>query len=156
MPRSARLLPLLLLLIAAVWAGSLSAPPAPPDPPDGADLYRRTLPAVGWVHAADRGKGTGWVCDRPGRLFVTNYHVVGENATVEVFFPVRDGDRVLAEKSYYLQNRERLRQSGHLVRGKVLRRRPETDLALIELESLPAEAVALRLSAAPAQPGDRV
>ena len=49
---------------------------------------RRSLPAVGWVHATDKGKGTGWVVDAKRRYLITNYHVVGENATAEVQFPV--------------------------------------------------------------------
>src|SRR5438105_4758878 len=30
-----------------------------PNPLSGGESYRRVLPAVAWVHAADRGKGTG-------------------------------------------------------------------------------------------------
>ncbi len=87
---------------------------------------------------------------------VTNYHLVGENKSVEVFFPVFDGDALIAERSYYLEHRAALEKSGHIVRGKVLRRNPDTDLALIELESVPSETHALRLASAMARPGDRV
>jgi len=148
------LLPLLLLLVGAIFA----APSADrsSEPLSSGALYERTLPAVAWVHAADRGKGTGWVADRSRRLLVTNYHVVGDNKSVEVFFPVRERGAVVAERGYYLEHRERLRKSGHAVRGEVLRRSPDADLALVKLESLPREAGELRLAAAAARPGDRV
>jgi S1-C subfamily serine protease/tetratricopeptide (TPR) repeat protein len=147
------LFPFLLLLVGAICAApSLRSPP---EALTGGEIYRRTLPAVAWVHSADHGTGTGWVVDRGRRLLVTNYHLVGENKSVEAFFPVREHGAVVAERGYYLEHRERLRESGHVVRGKVLRRNPDTDLALIELESLPPEAGELPLGAG-AGPGDRV
>jgi S1-C subfamily serine protease/Tfp pilus assembly protein PilF len=148
-----------LLLLPLLLVGAIPAGPSDPtssEPLNGAEIYQRTLPAVVWIHSADRGKGTGWLLDRSRRLLVTNYHVVGENETVEVFFPVSENGTVVAERGYYLEHREALRKSGHVVRGKVLHRNPDTDLALIELESVPEKAQALRLSAASAQPGDRV
>ena len=148
------LLPLLLLLVGAVCAAPTARTP-PELPLSGGELYPRTLPAVVWVHATDQGKGTGWLLDRSRRLLVTNYHVVGENKFVEVFFPVVEHARIVSERGYYLEHRERLRKSGEVVRGKVLRRQPDTDLALIELESVPDSARELRLAAG-AQPGDCV
>jgi tetratricopeptide (TPR) repeat protein len=119
-------------------------------------VYQRTLPAVVWLHTADHGKGTGWLVDRARRLLVTNYHLVGEDKTVEVFFPFSQNSAVIGERGYYLEHREELRNSGHVVRGKVLRRNPDTDLALIEVESVPEEARALKLATIAAQPGDHV
>jgi tetratricopeptide (TPR) repeat protein len=148
------LLPILLLPVVVICASP--SPDTSPAPWSGGGLYERTLPAVAWVHAADRGKGTGWVVDRSRRLLVTNYHVVGENKSVEVFFPVREHGAVVAERGYYLEHREHLRKSGHVVRGEVLRRNPDTDLALVKLESLPPEVGELRLAASSARPGDRV
>jgi tetratricopeptide (TPR) repeat protein len=148
------LLPLVLLLVGAICAAP--SPERAPETLSGGAIYARTLPAVAWVHAADRGKGTGWVADRSRRLLVTNYHVVGDNKSVEVFFPVLERGAAVAERGYYLEHRERLRQSGHVVRGEVLRRNPDTDLALVKLESLPPEVGELRLAASPARPGDRV
>jgi tetratricopeptide (TPR) repeat protein len=148
-----------LLLLPLLLVGAIPASPpvqTSSEPLSGAEVYRRTLPAVVWIHSTDRGKGTGWLLDRSRRLLVTNYHVVGENNSVEVFFPVLERGAVVAERGYYLEHREVLRKSSHVVRGKVLRRNPDTDLALIELESVPEKAQALRLSAASAQPGDRV
>ncbi len=62
-------LPLLVLLIGAVWAGP--AAPTEGGPLLGAKVYRRTLRGVAWVHSPDAGKGTGWLLDRSRRLLVT-------------------------------------------------------------------------------------
>jgi S1-C subfamily serine protease len=147
------LLPLL-LLVALLHAGaSLHDKPRPLA---GAEVYRRTLPAVAWVHASGSGKGTGWLLDRDRRFFVTCYHVVGENDTVEVFFPVRVAGMVQAEPLYYHQHRASLEKSKHLVRGRVLRHSKDTDLALIELDALPSDCTALRLASTGPAPGERV
>jgi S1-C subfamily serine protease/Tfp pilus assembly protein PilF len=126
------------------------------EPLSGADIYRRTVRTVAWVHAADQGKGTGWVLDRTRRLLVTSFHVVGDNETVEVIFPVFQEGMAVGRRDYYLENLPRLRKEGRAVRGRVLRKEPETDLALIELESLPEGTADLPLAAESAQAGDRV
>ncbi len=145
------LLPLLLLLAGAL----LAAPsPRPADRLPAAEVYRRARAASAWVHAADRGKGTGWVVDRSRRLLVTAAHVVGDNPTAEVVFSAPPGP--IAERAWYLEHFGRLRQEGLVVLGKVLRRSEAADLALVELESLPPGTAELPLAAAPARPGDRV
>ncbi len=145
----------LLGLLSATFA---AAPPRPQFAEDlpGRALYRAALPSVAWVHAAGQGKGSGWIVDVPRRLLITNYHVVGDNDSVEVVFPVRSAGQVIGARAYYLEHMPRLRREGLVVRGKVVRREPEVDLALIELESLPEGVVGLRLGPASAQPGDRV
>jgi tetratricopeptide (TPR) repeat protein len=143
-------LPLLVLLIGAVWAGS-SVPVGDDGRLSGAEVYRRTLRGVAWVLAPDAGKGTGWVLDRSHRLLVTCAHVVGDNKTVDVVFPcVRDG-AVVADRGYYYEHMEDVR-----VRGRVLKRNPGVDLALLQLDSLPDAAAALPLADDAARPGDRV
>ena len=146
--------PLLLLLMTAAWA-------APSPPPDGggfpgAEVYRRTLRGVAWVHSPDAGKGTGWILDRPRRLLVTCAHVVGENTTVNVVFPVREDGAVVADRGYYFEHMSALRKSGTAVRGRVLKHNSAVDLALVELESLPDGVEELRLADDGARPGDRV
>jgi tetratricopeptide (TPR) repeat protein len=95
------------------------------------------------------------VVDRSRRWLITCYHVVGENKTVEVFFPVHQQGRLATDRSFYFENRASLQESGRLVSGRVLRTDRDADLALIELETLPAETTELRLSASSPQPGDR-
>jgi len=150
-----RTLPFLLLFVGIVWAGS-SLPSTDREPLSGAEVYRRTLRGVAWVHSPDTGKGTGWILDRSRRLLVTCAHVVGDNTTVDVIFPVREGGAVVADRGYYFEHMPDLRKSGAAVRGRVLKRDPAVDLALVELESLPDGAEALRLSEDAARPGDRV
>jgi tetratricopeptide (TPR) repeat protein/S1-C subfamily serine protease len=148
------LIPLLALLV-----GALRAAPPPAlvlQPLSGSDIYRQTLKATAWVRAADQGKGTGWVLDRGRRLLVTGYHVVGENKTVDVAFPYRVRGAVVSERSWYLEHWPRLQQEGYAVRGTVLQRNPDTDLALVELESLPKDVTELALAGEAARPGDRV
>ena len=147
--------PLLLLLLGAAWAGS-SLPSGDDGRLTGAEVYRRTLRGVAWVHSPDAGKGTGWILDRSRRLLVTCAHVVGDNTTVNVVFPVREDGAVVADRGYYFEHMPALRKSGAAVRGRVLKRNPAVDLALVELESLPDGVEELPLADDAARPGDRV
>src|SRR6185437_6646491 len=150
------LLPLVLLLVGAVWAGSSSHPATTIH--SGAAIYRQLLAATVWIHAPDQGKGTGWLLDTSRRWIITNYHVVGENETVEVVFPCARpaSNTVIAERSWYLENFPRLRTTGYVVRGRVLRRSRQSDLALLELPTLPPAVKALPLARRSARPGERV
>jgi tetratricopeptide (TPR) repeat protein len=148
-------LPLLLLLIGAAWAGS-SLPARDGAPLTQAEIYRRTLRGVAWVHSPDAGKGTGWIIDRSRRLLITCAHVVGDNKTVDIVFPVHAGGTVVADRAYYFEHMPDLRADGTAVRGRVLKRNPDVDLALVELESLPVGVEELPLAEGGARPGDRV
>src|SRR4051812_12290950 len=125
MPRRAALL----LLLAAL--GSLAFA-VPRDPTPERDLYSRILASTACVKATDHGNGTGWVVDRGKRWMVTCYHVVGEGDAVEVVFPWRTAGRVISTRREYLTHAPELRKRGLIVRAKVLRRNPQTDLALLE------------------------
>lgn len=140
--------PVLLLLGGALWA---AIGPRPADRPWAPKIAHRGRAATAWVLAADGSKGSGWVCHRGRRWLVTAYHVVGDGDAVEAVFPAGPSAR-----SHYLEHLPRLRTEGRAVRGKVLRRNRDVDLALVELEALPADAVELALAVAPARPGDRV
>src|SRR5262249_30834542 len=63
---------------------------------------------------------------------------------------------VVGPRQHYLEQMPALRQRGTAVRARILRRSPQTDLALLELERLPPRVTALPLAAIPAQPGERV
>ncbi len=149
MPRRAALL-LLLVTLGVLSSG------VPRDPTPEPDRYTRLLASTAWVQATDHGKGTGWVVDREKRWMVTCYHVVGESAAVEVVFPWRVGGRVVSTRREYLTHAPELRKRGLAVRAKVLRRNPATDLALLELESLPGGVEALPLAPDFALPGATV
>ncbi len=148
-------LPLLVLLVGAAWAGS-SLPTSDGTQATHAEIYRRTLRSVGWVLAADAGKGTGWIIDRSRRRLITCAHVVGDNKTIDVVFPVRQNDSIVADRAYYFEHMTDLRAAGKVVRGSVLKCNRAVDLALVELDSLPAGVEELPLAADGARPGDRV
>lgn len=135
---------------------ALEAPSPPTDALCGPELYCRTLPATVLVVTPTRGKGTGWLLDREKRLVITNFHVVGDNDTVDVIFPAFDGDRPITARGYYVENRRTLEDAGQLVKGRVLHKEATCDLALVELASLPADVRALPLAAESPSPGDRV
>jgi tetratricopeptide (TPR) repeat protein len=148
-----------LLPVAALMAGALGAGPSPrveEERLSGAAVYRRTLQATAWVQAAGQGKGSGWLLDPSRRWLVTCYHVVGDNETVDVVFPVRRGGALVAERARYVEHLPLLKKDGHAVRGRVLRRDKDRDLALVELEAVPPGARGLRLSARSPAPGERV
>src|SRR5262249_14549325 len=84
------------------------------------------------------------------------YHVAGTSRTVELLFPLFRAGQPIADRTWYLQNRAELQQSGHLTSARVLLRDPERDLALLQADRLPPGVNALPLAATPAGPGDRV
>ena len=129
--------------------------PADSKPLAGADLYSRTLQGVALV-VAPKGQGTAWVVDRERRLLVTNFHVVAADADesadeVMLVFPeYKDGD-VIAERDNYLGD-----LLNKTVTAKVVQADENRDLALLQAESLPDTAQALRLARKGARAGDEV
>ena len=121
---------------------------------DGAKVYKQAVHSVVWVHS-DRPRGlatgSGSLVDLDRRLILTNYHVVQDNPTARVFFPVfRDGQPV-AEKEYYRDRIKRL-----AVHGKVIALDRKADLALIRVDSVPDKTPAIPLAAGSPDPGANV
>ena len=155
-PRPVGGLFLLLVLLAGFLGAAIDRPPVLEPSRTPPEIYRHVLHGVAWVHAAGSGKGTGWIVDRDRRWLITCAHVVGDNTSIDVVFPVTEMGQLVAARAYYLEHYPRLQQEGYAVRGKVLRRELETDLALVELASLPPETIALPIAAAGVSPGERV
>ncbi len=110
------------------------------------------LHAVAWVRAENDSAGSGFVVDAEKRLLVTCRHVVADRKEVDVFFPWVRAGALVTEKHEYLRNRAELRAAKLLVSGTVLKASDETDLALVQLDALPAGTRAVTLSSrAPAQ-----
>jgi S1-C subfamily serine protease len=114
-------------------------------------VHQRTLRSTGWVIVhQSKGKlstGTCWVFDSKRRLVVSNKHVVGDSRTVNVYFPrYRRGKAVRKALPYV--------KSGRSVRGRVLQTDESRDLALIQLERLPAGVRPLPLAPARPKAGD--
>lgn len=112
--------------------------------------------AVGWIHADNDLLGTGFLIDLEKKRMLSCYHCVGEAKGLEVFFPVRDKDELLADKNYYLSHRTELRKSGHLIPGKVIRKSLSRDLALIELAELPPSAQKVSFASRAASPSESI
>lgn len=125
---------------------------------DGRAIYKKTIrgTALVRVRVSDTAtsQGTCWVVDRPRKLLVTNYHVVGSAELVNVVFPVYADDKAF-QNGRPLSNREDY-QSKLGLTGRVLDTDTERDLAIIQLELLPEGVEELKLAGESAGPGDRV
>lgn len=107
-----------------------------------------------WIRAENDGSGAGFLVDAKKRWVVTCRHVVADRDTVDVYFAWRKNGKLVTGKSEYLGNRVTLRELGLLLRGKVVKKSDDADLALVELDSLPAGASALKFAASMPCPGD--
>src|SRR5262249_11410696 len=95
--------------------------------------------------------GTGWIANVDKKWLITNYHIVGDAKTVEVVFPQFRDRKLVSTRAEYLREFNRWK-----IDGRVLRRDPQRDLALVELASLPVGSQALPLAAKHGAPGDAV
>ena len=119
-------------------------------------LYNQNVHSVVWI-AIPKDKhivvGSGTLIDASRRLILTNFHVAGDGGFVYVLFPMYDkSGKLIAERDPYLA---RLRNQ-QAVRAKVVFYRPESDLAVVQAESLPHDAKALPLAADSPSPGQQV
>jgi tetratricopeptide (TPR) repeat protein len=111
-------------------------------------VYRKALHGTALVLSA-KGQGTGWVVNREQKQLVTCQHVAGAGDKVVVLFPqYRDG-RVIVRPDWYAE-------AGDPIVGRVVRADPQKDLALIQLERLPADVAELKLAEEAPEPGDPV
>jgi S1-C subfamily serine protease len=140
-------------LVAAVLV-PLCAWPIRGQSDSGIQVYQNALKSTVWIQS-ERGSslatGSGSLIDRRRCLVLTNYHVVGNIDRASVYFPAyRDGKDVIAERAYYRQHRERA------IRGRVVARDPQADLAIIQLDRVPDGAQALVLAPRSPAPGQSV
>ena len=129
--------------------------PATEDAPgtalSGEDVFKRLVRSSVFI-AKEDGFGSGFVVSVEQRLVVTNFHVVGNGKTVSAVFPIYDaaGELVTDAARYTAQGG----QIG--VRGEVIAKQASCDLALIRLERLPPNTMAVTLAGKPAAPGSSV
>src|SRR5204862_516536 len=130
-------------------------------PLSGKEIYQRTLKSAVWIaHAVELSggravlaTGSGSVIDVPQRYILTNFHVVGDEKEVRVFFPQFDKqNKLIAGKDHYLQQF----MAGGGLRGKVLFRDQKRDLALVQVDKLPPGTTAVPLARESVGPGDAV
>jgi S1-C subfamily serine protease len=146
--------------IAAVFyaLGSARTPPLPVAPVPTArstqDAYQRTLDATGWVviqTPAGTATGTCTLVDGPRRLALTARHVADANDSLLVFFPIRQDGKLVTDHNLYLtQFKDRA------IPGRVVARELQSELGLLQLDSLPPGVVPLPWASRPPAPGDSV
>jgi tetratricopeptide (TPR) repeat protein len=115
------------------------------------ELHAKLLKCSGWVRFEVPGgmsHGTGGVIDKTRRLMVTNDHVVTGQDAVWVIFPEYKDGKLIREEAHYA------RLKG--VKAVVIDRDPVRDLAVVQLDSLPADIEQLTLAADEPDEGDRV
>ena len=114
------------------------------------DIYQDVLRSSAFV-VAGSSQGSGALVDADKRIVFTNYHVVGETKDVRVMFPqFADGELVTSRQAMLDRNQE----DG--IPGKVIETDPRRDLALIQLESVPADVEPIKLASRSAGPGQTV
>ena len=93
--------------------------------------------------------GTGWIVDAKRRLIVTNEHVIDISDDVKIYFPEHDDGRLQTEIEYYLKK-------ARPVDGVVLDSDTPRDLALIQVDSLPAGTQELSIAETSARNTDQL
>lgn len=119
-----------------------------------AENYRNTLRSTTWVitkGSEGTSSGTGVLVDAERKLVVTNAHVVSDARNAVIFFPEMKNDRPIVERSHYLNNVKTLG-----IRGRVVAVDKKRDLALVELDKLPENAVAVTMADDSSTPGESV
>ena len=116
------------------------------------ELHQLLLNSSGWIiwqpTETTTTSGTGWIVDKERKLMVTNDHVVDGIDTLQVIFPIWKDGRLVREEGEYSIKKS--------VKATVIDRDPVRDLALIQLESLPENCIALKMAAAEPDEGDIV
>jgi hypothetical protein len=123
---------------------------------DGEVLYKKVVKSCVFIVTPVKGgygMGSGSLIDADKRLVLTNFHVVDEENIVFVQFPtfMKDGE-ILYDKQEYLRNIP----SGRAIKGKVLYRDKSRDLAIVQLDRIPAGTPAIPLAKKSAGPGATV
>jgi S1-C subfamily serine protease len=123
---------------------------------DTADLYLKVVKSTVYVVQPLKGgysRGSGSLIDKDKRLVLTNFHVVDEAEWVYVQFPMftRSGDIITKPKDY-MDNIP----AGKAIKGKVLYRDKSRDLAIVQLERVPAGTPAIPLAKKSVRIGETV
>jgi S1-C subfamily serine protease len=118
-------------------------------------VYQKLIPSAAaiLVKLSDGklSQGSGVLVNAEKRWVVANYHVVRDESTAAVIFPVRMKGKVISDGKVYTKDLAQL-----AVRGRVIVRDVSRDLAVIELPKLPSGVHAVPLAADSAAPGQTV
>ena len=120
----------------------LDAPRLPDLPAQ--DIYDQAMPSVVAIFT-DTAKGSGVLIDKARQLVVTNYHVISGANEIHVVFPYKEQNGQLNKKTdFYVDNLEWLQTEGYVVRGAVIRQNIRNDLAIVQLNHLPATTLEIK------------
>jgi S1-C subfamily serine protease len=122
------------------------APRASAEDVDSAELYQKVVKSCVFIVTPLKGgygMGSGSLIDVNRKLILTNYHVVHDEDSVYVQFPVylKDGS-IMTDKQEYIKRIP----IGQAPKGKVLYRDKARDLALIEVSRVPSGTPAIPLA----------
>lgn len=101
------------------------------------------------ARSVEIGSGSGAIINFKQRLVLTNAHVVGDNEKVLIYFPLYVGDKLLKERDRYWSSKYRSS-------GKVVAKDPVRDLAVVQVESLPKDALEIALAGHAPRLGDAI
>ena len=129
-----------------------------PKPPEGNEptVAETLMRSVCWVRPqATDGRWAGVLFDTERRLLLTSASAVGNQEWLEVVFPQFRDKRLVAESEAY-RDLLALRLEKRVVRGLVLVKDAERDLAIVRLEHVPVGLTACKLASREAKVGERV
>jgi serine protease Do len=116
------------------------------------NVYQQTVRSAAFiVNLAEGATGSGVLIDREKGQLLTNYHVVKDAAEVAVLFPHYNDSHLVAERDFYANKADDL-----AITGRVTARDPSRDLALIELERVPADCQPITFACKNAKPGQQI
>jgi S1-C subfamily serine protease len=128
--------------------GSIPVSKDPPATPalDPEELYKKVVRSCVFIVTPLKGgyaMGSGSLIDLEKKIVLTNYHVVDEEDLVYVQFPVYEKDgSIMTDKEKYLKRVP----DGLAIKGKVLHRDKNRDLAFVQLDRVPPGTPALVLA----------
>jgi S1-C subfamily serine protease len=147
LPRRARqilsdLLALTVTLSVTAWSAQLVEAQS-----SSTEIYQQKVRGVVWiVNRTDffsEHQGSGFLIDKKRKLVVTNYHIVGKQSLVDVYFPFTDfREDIVRDPATYRRN-PILQKQGYATKGRLAAYDAEKDLAVLHVYALPKDAVAL-------------
>lgn len=137
----------LLAIVLGLSFGSLTLVGQTKPPDKSGNIYKRSIKSVVWVFdkitSTTARTGSGTLIDVKDRLIITNYHVVGDDSSVYILFPVIDKNgNPVNERNTYIQ----AINNGTAPKGKVIAKESKRDLALIQLDTVPKDTHAIRIA----------
>jgi S1-C subfamily serine protease len=140
-----------------LWRPVPPPPQQTPTPLSGTEIFNRVVRSTAWIVVAGKvSMGTGALIDKEKGRLLTAYHVVlgHENQEIFVFFPAFYDGKLIEKREHYTSWNYPYQDFIHVKR--IVKKSPEHDLALLELERVPEGVSALPLAEESPRPGEQV